>query len=206
MTKHPKVTKVPLKEEGGVWAHSWRVQSHVLGREWWQLTWGSWSSYLYSQEAERGEYLCSVNSLFSSSVQDPSPWESAAHIQRGCLAHMFECLVHSWWDCLERIRRYGLCGGGVTEGKLFPQYLPCAQLLLQFGASFLIPYFPSVWAWYLRPKFKPLLTAFCHANRKVWKQDEFSFLGWPRPEAAFPDLPRGLSPEVFWSCQVEIYY
>jgi hypothetical protein len=32
---------------------------------------------------------------------------------------MFEYLVPSWWDCLGRIRRCGLLGGGVLLGVGF---------------------------------------------------------------------------------------
>ena len=33
--------------------------------------------------------------------------------------HIFECLVLSWWNCLERIRRRGLVGGGESLGVGF---------------------------------------------------------------------------------------
>ena len=37
----------------------------------------------------------------------------------GPTAHVFEYLVHSWWHCLGRRRRYGFVRGGVSLGAGF---------------------------------------------------------------------------------------
>jgi hypothetical protein len=34
----------------------------------------------------------------------------------GPIGSIFECLVHSWWNCLRRIRRLGFVGGGMSWG------------------------------------------------------------------------------------------
>lgn len=48
----------------------------------------------------------------------------------GPWAHMFECLVTSWWNRLGGIRRYGLVGEGVSLGMGFEesQTRPCLTL------------------------------------------------------------------------------
>lgn len=41
-------------------------------------------------------------------------WNGNFYLYGLPLAHIFECLVHSWWNCLERMRRCGLVGRGMS--------------------------------------------------------------------------------------------
>jgi hypothetical protein len=48
---------------------------------------------------------------------------------------MFECLVPSWWNCLGRIRRCGLFGGGVSLGVIFEVSRVLCDSQLSLSAS-----------------------------------------------------------------------
>ena len=49
-------------------------------------------------------------------------WFGAVWMRMTLEAHILEYLVPSWWNCLGRIRRRGLAGGGVA---LLEEVWPC---------------------------------------------------------------------------------